>query len=220
MDSFSFKGKTYEVDSKGFLLDFDKWDNNFPEGMAPKLKIAHGLTKEHWDVIHSIRSAFKATGRCPLVYETCKTNALTLKDLELLFPAGYMRGACKLAGITAAMGHLGLQYHPTSSSETMSFMESYDKTFTVDVRGFLVHPDEWDELYAMYRAYDMKINGGVLSDKHWQIIMFLRKSYQSNKKIPSVFETCKENGIDLEELERLFPDGYHRGAVKIAGLRL
>ena len=28
------------------------------------------------------------------------------------------------------------------------------------------------------------------------------------------------NLIDLDELQKLFPDGYHRGAVKIAGLRV
>ena len=33
-------------------------------------------------------------------------------------------------------------------------------------------------------------------------------------------ETCEANDIDIDELEQLFPDGYHRGAVKIAGLRL
>jgi tRNA 2-thiouridine synthesizing protein E len=35
-----------------------------------------------------------------------------------------------------------------------------------------------------------------------------------------VTETCEANDLDIDELEQLFPDGYHRGAVKIAGLRL
>ena len=26
--------------------------------------------------------------------------------------------------------------------------------------------------------------------------------------------------LKIDELEKLFPDGYHRGAVKLAGLRL
>ena len=102
--------------------------------------------------------------------------------------------------------------------ETMSFMESYNKTYEVDVRGFLVNPDQWDEYYAAYRAYEMKI--GKLTDGHWKIIRFLRNSYEKSGKIPAIYDTCKENQIDIEQLERLFPDGYHRGAVKIAGLRL
>jgi tRNA 2-thiouridine synthesizing protein E len=60
----------------------------------------------------------------------------------------------------------------------------------------------------------------ILGEEHWRIIHYLRKSYRKNKTIPTVFETCKDNRIDLADLERLFPDGYHRGAVKIAGLRV
>ena len=58
-----------------------------------------------------------------------------------------------------------------------------------------------------------------LTDKHWQVINFLRQSFEKNKAVPTIYETCEACGIDLEELEELFPDGYHRGAVKIAGLR-
>lgn len=222
MDAFTYshKGKTYEVDSKGFLLDFDSWDENFAKGMAPEAKILHGLMKDHWDVIYSIRNGYKEFGRCPLVYEICKVNSLHVGDLKRLFPTGYMRGACKLAGITSKVGHLGLPYKPTSKPENMSFMESYNKTYEVDVFGFLMNPEQWDEYYAIYRAYEMKMHGGKLTDKHWQIIRFLRESYEKNHRVPTVYKTCKENQIDIEELEWLFPDGYHRGAVKIAGLRI
>jgi tRNA 2-thiouridine synthesizing protein E len=222
MDTFSYshKGKTYEVDSKGFLLDFYSWDENFAKGMAPKTKITHGLTKDHWDVINSIRNGYKELDRCPLVYETCRMNSMRIADLERLFPTGYMRGACKLAGIPFKVGHLGLPYQPTSKPENMSFMESYNKIYEVDVQGFLVNPEQWDEYYAICRAYEMKIHGGNLTDKHWQIIRFLRERYENDHKVPSVYKTCKENQIDIEELEWLFPDGYHRSAVKIAGLRV
>ena len=101
------------------------------------------------------------------------------------------------------------------------FMGVYDKTYTVDVRGFLVNPEEWDEYYAVYKAYDMKINSeGKLTDKHWAIIDYLRKKYKKDKNVPTIYETCEANQIDIPELEKLFPDGYHRGAVKIAGLRI
>jgi tRNA 2-thiouridine synthesizing protein E len=95
-----------------------------------------------------------------------------------------------------------------------------EKTYTVDVRGFLVDPDEWDGCYAVCKAFDLKIPGGKLTREHWRIIRFLRESFRKNKYVPPVYETCEKNGIGLEELERLFPDGYHRGAVKIAGLRV
>jgi TusE/DsrC/DsvC family sulfur relay protein len=220
MAILSYKGKSYEVDSNNFLLDFDQWDSDFAEGMALELNMPHGLTKEHWDIIYFIHNTFKETGRCPLVYETCQRSGFRLKQLRNLFPTGYLRGACKLAGMSSKAGQLGPAYQPSGLPPISSFMKSYDKTYVVDVRGFLVNPDEWDEQYAIYQAYDMKINDGKLTDKHWQIIRFLRESYDSKKRVPTVYETCEANEIDIEELERLFPGGYHRCLIKIAGLRV
>jgi TusE/DsrC/DsvC family sulfur relay protein len=219
MSTFEYESETYEVDRKNFLMHFNEWNEKFASGMAPHLGIPKGLTKEHWDVIHFIHRTFRETGACPLVYETCQASGLRLSDLRRLFPTGYFRGACRIAGIPSDAGHLGPAYDPSGLTDTMSFMQSYDKKYEVDVRGFLVNPEDWDEYYAVYRAYDMRINNGKLNDKHWKIIRYLRKSYQEKKDVPTVYETCEANDIDLNELEQLFPHGYHRGAVKIAGLR-
>jgi len=214
---FRFKGKAYEVDSFDFLLDFESWDENFAEGMAIQLGIPDGLTKEHWDVINSIRKVFKESGRCPIIYEVCRLNGLNRREFKSLFPTGYLRGACKIGGITYKEGYLGQTYLPASADDVN--IVAANKTYQGDVRGFLVDPRDWDEYYAAYRAYDMKIPGGKLTEKHWQIINYLRKSFFENKVIPTIHETCEHNSIELDELENLFPDGYHRGAVKIAGLR-
>lgn len=220
MAIFAYKNQNYKVDANDFLLDFNDWDPNFAEGMAPKLNMRHGLTKEQWDVIHFIHNSFKETGKCPLVYETCQGCGFRLKELRKLFPTGYLRGACKLAGISSKAGQLGPAFHPSALPQTSSFMKSYDKTYEVDVRGFLVNPDDWDEHFAVYRAYDMKINDGKLTDKHWQVIKFLRENYEKRKSVPTVYETCEAIGLEIEDLEQLFPGGYHRSAVKIAGLRV
>jgi len=120
----------------------------------------------------------------------------------------------------------GVAQAPRNSAESVAsalaatFMIFVDKTYEKDMRGFLVYPDEWDEYYATFRAYDMKIPGGKLTEDHWKIIRFLRESWEKNNTVPNVYETCEATGFQLEELERLFPDGYHRGAVKIAGLKV
>ena len=217
MSILTHKGKNYELDQNGFISDYRLWDEDFAEGLASQLKIEKGLTKEHWDVIHSIRDAFKTTGKCPTVFETCRNNGLRRKELKQLFPTGYMRGACKLAGITYREGYK--QSGSLPSAEALHAV-AVNKTYTVDIRGFLMDPAEWDEHYAEHRAYDMKIPGGKLSEKHWQVLRFLRESYEKNNEIPTVYDTCEANNIELDELERLFPDGYHRGTVKLAGLRL
>jgi hypothetical protein len=53
-----------------------------------------------------LSAVYKKTGKCPLVYETARMNRLHLEELKKLFPAGYLRGACKLAGITHQEGYM------------------------------------------------------------------------------------------------------------------
>jgi tRNA 2-thiouridine synthesizing protein E len=216
MSTFTHKNKSYELDSGDFLLEPNKWDENFAEGMAEKNKIPNGLTKDHWAVISFIRNTFKGSGRCPMVYETYKNCGLTLHKLKKLFPTGYLRGACKVAGVTYKNGYLEPVYFP-HTAENLELIYA-NKTYRIDVHGFLVDANEWDHYYAACRAFDMKIP--KLSDRHWQIIRFLRERYEKTKEVPTVYETCEDNQVSLEELKQLFPDGYHRGAIKIAGLRV
>jgi TusE/DsrC/DsvC family sulfur relay protein len=218
MSEFKFEQKTYEIDSGGFLVDVNSWDKGFAVGMAETMNMPQGLTTEHWDVIQFIRATYDRSGRCPTVYETCRMRGLRRRELKLLFPDGYLRGACKLAGITYREGYLG-QTHMPLTADDLNLITA-NKSYAVDVRGFLVDPSEWDEYYAAYRAYDMKIPGGKLTEDHWQVIRFLRDSFMKTGNIPTVYDTCHANQITLDELETLFPDGYHRGAVKIAGLRI
>ncbi|MCK4606120.1 MAG: TusE/DsrC/DsvC family sulfur relay protein [candidate division Zixibacteria bacterium] len=221
MDTLTLNDKVYHVDSGGFLLNYDDWDEDFAEGMAPSVGIREGLVKEQWNVIYFIRHSFRELGKCPLVYQTCKMNGLRLKDLAELFPGGYLRGACKLAGVTYKEGYVGQAALSTfeADSDMGAIAPADEKTYEIDVRGFLVNPENWDARYAVFKAHDLKMPGG-LSESHWNIIHFLRDRFVKNGTVPTVYETCGDNGIDLEELERLFPDGYHRGAVKIAGLRV
>jgi tRNA 2-thiouridine synthesizing protein E len=59
-----------------------------------------------------------------------------------------------------------------------------------------------------------------LTPNHWRVIRYLRQHYDERHEVPTVFQACEDNGLELEELERLFPGGYHRGAVKLAGLHV
>ena len=209
-------GKDYHVDATGFLKDYREWDENFAVATASDLGITEGLTKKHWDVIHFIRRTLDEFGKCPLVYQTCKANGLRLRDLKALFPTGYLRGACRLAGLTYKEGYLQhYQYLPIGPEPAEKAAE---KSYRVDIRGFLVDPNEWDEQYAQYKAHEMKMTD-ALTEKQWEVIRFLRQNFHKTQNVPTVYETCEAFSIEIEELEKLFPDGYHRGAVKLAGLR-
>lgn len=216
MPYMTFNGKTYEVDTLGFLLDFNHWDEDFAAGMAPSVFIRTGLTKKHWDIIYFIRDTMEQLGRCPLVYHTFRMSGLPLKEIKELFPTGYLRGACKLAGITYKEAYVGRPGIPGAKLDSPKDVKG--KTYEVDDAGYLVDSNSWDPHFAAFKAQEL--NAAVpLSDKHWDIIYFLRRHFSDHGQIPTVFETCESMGIDLEELEKMFPSGYHRGAVKIAGLR-
>lgn len=242
MQTFERKNKTYLLDEDGFLLDQAQWDEDFAEGMAPALGIAGGLTPSHWDVLRFIRDTYRETGLCPVVHKTCRAKGLSVKDLQKLFPSGYQRGACKLAGLsfmTAVLKQAELQFQQETNKLTrlssvaagasvplhatqngpIKPIPLDERVYRVNVQGFLIDPDEWDEAFAQFKARELQMSG-PLGEKHWQIIRHMRSEYERKGEIPTVYATCDAVGIDVEELAELFPSGYHRGAVKIAGLNL
>ena len=154
MRTLIFGEKQYDLDDDGFLTDYDQWDKAFADGLAPSLEIPR-LCEKHWEVIHFIRDSCQRYGKCPSVYQTCRSKNLAVRDLKRLFPTGYLRGACKLAGITYKEGYHGFTtaWAPgaaSTDSEKRPFMHGgsappSEKTYLVNVRGFLVNPDDWDE---------------------------------------------------------------------------
>ncbi len=216
MNTFTFGKKEYRVDVDEFLSNPEEWDEDFARGMSPKVGIISGLSDDHWKIINFIRDMHQKTGKCPLVYETCRVNRLHLQELKKLFPAGYLRGACKLAGITYKEGYLDQSGMEEFAEQITSAPQ--EESYEIDIRGFLINPSQWNDKFATARANEMKMPG--LTEEHWKIINFLRLGFEKNNMVPNVYETCEANGIELEKLRELFPDGYHRGAVKIAGLRV
>lgn len=215
--SFRYKGKSYRVDAHGFLLSPREWDENFAEGTAPKVGIVTGLTQQHWKVIWFLRHSFESLEACPLVYVACRENDLGLGDLEKLFPAGYLRGACRLAGVTYREAYLTdvWQKHNYQQSQ----MRYKNVSYKTDNLGFLVDHTKWDENFALHTAHAIGMKD-LLTEKHWRIIRFLRSRFAARGEVPTVYETCDANCLALDDLEQLFPGGYHRGAVRLSGLRV
>ncbi len=212
-----YNGKKYRIDSQGFLLYPEDWDEDFANVMAEKLNYPDGLTDKHWKVIHFIRNTFHKMNDCPLIYVACKMNNLGLGELKELFPQGYLRGACKLAGITYREG----KFQVTWLEEHLPhYIKAYEnREYKTDAFGFLIDPEDWDENFAIHRAYELNMMN-YLTPKHWDIIYFLRNRYHETGSVPTVYETCEGCKLNLDELEELFPTGYHRGAVNISGLRV
>ena len=218
MHSINYNGKTYTTDHLGYINDFKQWDEGFPEGMAIGVRIANKLTKEHWDIIRHIREEYVKNKSCPNVYETCHAIGIGLNELKQLFPTGYQRGACKLAGIT--YGEIPSSAARLFDPESGSAIAIDGSEYPVNAFGFLNDPAKWDERFARYLAQKAKIPGGKLTEKHWEVISYLRKIYSEREIVPTIYETCDALRMDIDELESLFPDGYHSGAIKLAGLRI
>lgn len=203
--------KSYSLDEHGFLDPPEQWDEEFAEGMAGILGITGGLTPDHWELIRYLRKKFVEEKTVPLVVHACIENKLRLHKLAELFPTGYHRGACKIAGIN---------YRFMSENSYWLTCESYTvlkSKYKMTPQGFLEDFDQWNADFARLVAGEWKLPDGV-SEKHMQIVCFLRDYFSKTKNIPTVFATCKANEIDLDELRSLFPSGYRRGACRMAGL--
>jgi tRNA 2-thiouridine synthesizing protein E len=219
MNTEDLKGEHYPVDQGGFLLEFDTWDEGFVRASAPALKIRE-LGDDHWKVISYIRTFYRETGHCPLVYQTCRANGLSHRELEALFPTGYLRGACRLAGLStqAAYPPFAETYRYRDVRPAAPGVSDPGKSYHIDAFGFLLDPSTWDRGFAHLKAFEMKLPGGLRED-HWRVMDYLREEFHRTASVPTVIETCKALGLELGDLEELFPDGYNRGAVKMAGLR-
>ncbi len=94
-----YKNKSYVVDDYNFLYEYEKWDENYALFKAAELKIPGGLKEMHWKIIKFLREKFKESNEVPNIADCCKANEIERKDLEMLFPDGYQRGAVKISGL-------------------------------------------------------------------------------------------------------------------------
>jgi len=209
--SVTFKNKIYTLDKNGFLNPPDQWDEVFAEGMAKKVGIDGGLSEKHWNFISYLRKKFVEEKVVPVVVIACLENQLRLNEFRRLFPTGYHRGACKIAGINYEFMY---KHNMWLTFETSPVLKNQ---YRMTPLGFLEDFNSWDKRFATLLSTNWDLPNGLTS-KHWVIIEFLRDFFQRNKNIPTLHETCKENDITIDEMGKLFQDGYRRGACRIAGL--
>jgi tRNA 2-thiouridine synthesizing protein E len=82
--------------------------------------------------------------------------------------------------------------------------------------GFFVHPEQWTEAMAPELA---RLEGlEELTERHWQVIRFMRAQYLANGTGPTVRVLSKTSGVSVKELYQLFPKGPAKIAAKVAGI--
>jgi len=86
----------------------------------------------------------------------------------------------------------------------------------VDSEGFLTHPEQWNDDVA--RAIAAANGVPELTDRHWQVVRFMRERYLTTGTAPSIRSLGKESGVPVKELYQLFPKGPAKLAAKIGGI--
>jgi TusE/DsrC/DsvC family sulfur relay protein len=89
-------------------------------------------------------------------------------------------------------------------------------TVECDDEGFLVDPSQWTDQMAV----DLARQDGIdpLTDRHWQVIRFMRQQFEATGSGPNVRMLAKTSGIPIKELYELFPKGPAKTAARLAGI--
>jgi TusE/DsrC/DsvC family sulfur relay protein len=97
-------GRSLAIDDEGYLMDPSDWNDEVAEVLAQREQIA--LTQEHWSVIRFMREYFDSHQIAPDARHVMKhlaelkgTGKAGRNDLFVLFPYGYVKQACKIAGM-------------------------------------------------------------------------------------------------------------------------
>ena len=213
MSSVFFNNKIYTLDKHGFLYPPDQWDENFAREMAKSLGIRGPLTDRHWKIINYLRHKFLDEKTVPVLVMACMDNEMSLAELRSRFPTGYHRGACKIAGINYKF------MYDTNVWLTYETAPPAKPRYTLDRLGFLEDFQSWDEEFPEFTTSELERDKhAVPTERHWKVLRYLRSYYEKHHNIPTVYETCTVNDLSLDDLKELFPDGYRRGACRMAGL--
>jgi tRNA 2-thiouridine synthesizing protein E len=82
--------------------------------------------------------------------------------------------------------------------------------------GFFVDPEQWSEAMGVEIAKQAGID--PMTDRHWQVVRYMRQQYLDHGTAPSIRTLGKASGVSVKELYELFPKGPAKLAAKIAGI--
>ena len=95
------------LDAEGYLIDPQDWSEELAEEFASQENIR--LTEDHWDVIRFMRGFYEEHQIAPDARYVIKHLAERLgtaarNKLFEIFPYGYVKQACKIAGMKRPRG--------------------------------------------------------------------------------------------------------------------
>ena len=99
----------------------------------------------------------------------------------------------------------------------MATREIAGQTIEFDEEGFMVDRTVWNRDIATVLAQEEGIE--TLTDRHFEVIEFMRKEVEERGTAPSIRRLNKLNVVPTKELYALFPGGPAKKAARIAGLQ-
>jgi len=89
---------TKEKDKEGFLLQPEIWTRKIARSLAQG-EVHNTLTPDHWKIIDYVRQYYLESGTIPPVRLVTRSTGFSFACIHELFPNGYAKGVCKVAGI-------------------------------------------------------------------------------------------------------------------------
>jgi len=91
-----------ERDAEGYLVEPGEWNEGVARVLAQDENIV--LNDDHWDVLHFMRAFYEehqvaADARFVIKHLAERMGREAQKQLFVLFPYGYVKQACKIAGM-------------------------------------------------------------------------------------------------------------------------
>jgi len=86
------------VDENGFLLQPETWSVSIAQSIARE-EVAGDLSDDHWKIIDCLRQYYLEYNTVIPVRMLVQRTGISLHRIQELFPSGFARGACKVAGI-------------------------------------------------------------------------------------------------------------------------
>jgi tRNA 2-thiouridine synthesizing protein E len=98
----------------------------------------------------------------------------------------------------------------------MSSREIAGTMVELDADGYLVDHRIWNKEIALALAKEEGID--ELTERHYDVIDFMRKEFEEKGVGPSIRKLNKESTVPTKELYALFPGGPAKKAARIAGI--
>ena len=109
MATCEVKGKTFETDEEGYLVNITDWNEDIGAYLAQTENVA--MSEQHWEVVNFLREYYNEYQIAPAVRVLTKAIGKKLgadkgnsKYLYELFPYGPAKQACKIAGLPKPTG--------------------------------------------------------------------------------------------------------------------